>query len=133
MGKISKDSNIYDKDNNLVRKAPLKNYSIQELEELVDSLPKEAVKERNNAMSMLYQMYNNPKTEEDKEYVKKKQLELLEQLKNSSKTTKEEVEEKLEEVKEEIKEPEVLTQDDMLVERPEEATTDSEYVEFEEV
>ncbi len=133
MGKISKDSNIYDKDNNLVRKAPLKNYSIQELEELVDSLPKEAVKERNNAMSMLYQMYSNPKTEEDKEYVKKKQLELLEQLKNSSKTTKEEVEEKLEEVKEEIKEPEVLTQDDMLVERPEEATTDSEYVEFEEV
>lgn len=133
MGKISKDSNIYDKDNNLVRKAPLKNYSIQELEELVDSLPKEAVTERNNAISMLYQMYNNPKTEEDKEYVKKKQLELLEQLKNSPKTTTEEVEEKLEEVKEELKEPEVLTQDDMLVERPEEATTDSEYVEFEEV
>lgn len=133
MGKISKDSNIYDKDNNLVRKAPLKNYSIQELEELVDSLPKEAATERNNAMSMLYQMYNNPKTEEDKEYVKKKQLELLEQLKNSPKTTKEEVEEKLKEVKEEIKEPEVLTQEDILVERPEEATTDSEYVEFEEV
>lgn len=133
MGKISKDSNIYDKDNNLVRKAPLKNYSIQELEELVDSLPKEAVTERNNAMSMLYQMYNNPKTEEDKEYVKKKQLELLEQLKNSPKTTTKEVEEKLEEVKEELKEPEVLTQEDILVERPEDDTPDSEYVEFEEV
>lgn len=65
MGKINKHSNLYDKNGKLLKKAPLTDYTIQELEELIDSLP-EGV-ERNNAtmyLVTLYQKYGNPHEEE---------------------------------------------------------------------
>lgn len=54
MGKISKYSNLYDKDNNFLHKPG--NYSIEELEELVDTLDKNS-KEFSNATAILMHMY----------------------------------------------------------------------------
>lgn len=54
MGKISKYSNLYNKDGNFLHK--LGNYSIQELEELIDTLDKNS-KEFANATAILMHMY----------------------------------------------------------------------------
>lgn len=54
MGKISKYSNLYDKDCNFLHKPG--NYSIQELEELIDTLDKNS-KEFANATAILIHMY----------------------------------------------------------------------------
>ena len=121
MGNINKYSNLYNKDNELIKpvnnKGILTDYSIKELEDLVDSLDDGA--EKNNAMSMLQQMYTNPKTKEDKEYVDQMRKDLLERLKANTSTKKEDVVKSLGEVEEALTEP---TNDTM-----------DEYVDYEEV
>ena len=102
MGNINKYSNLYNKDNELIKsvndKGILTDYSIKELEDLVDSL--DDGNEKNNAMSMLQQMYTNPKTKEDKEYVDQMRKDLLERLKANTSTKKEDVVKSLGEVEE---------------------------------
>lgn len=64
MGKISKYSNLYDKDGNFLHKPG--NYSIEELEELIDTLDKNS-KEFANATAILMHMYEtkgNPHKDE---------------------------------------------------------------------
>lgn len=124
MSKLDKNCNLYDKDGNLLRKAPLKDYSIKELEELLDNWPEgiEYQKAKRYATLLLMQMYQNPKTEEDKEYVAEVQKNLIAQLtkKAEEKSTEEQKKEALEEVSEELKKEEIPTVMD-------------EYVDFEEV
>ena len=102
MGNINKYSNLYNKDNELIKsvndKGILTDYSIKELEDLVDNL--DDGDEKNNAMSMLQQMYANPKTKEDKEYVDQMRKDLLERLKANTSTKKEDVVKSLGEVEE---------------------------------
>ena len=121
MGTINKYSNLYNKDNEIIKsvndKGILTDYSIKELEELVDNLPDGI--EKNNAMSMLQDMYTNPKTKEDKEYVDQMRKDLLERLKANTSTKKEDVVKSLGEVEEALTEP---TNDTM-----------DEYVDYEEV
>ena len=121
MGNINKYSNLYNKDNELIKpvndKGILTDYSIKELEDLVDSLDDST--EKNNAMSMLQQMYANPKTKEDKEYVDQMRKDLLERLKANTSTKKEDVVKSLGEVEEALTEPTTDTMD--------------EYVDYEEV
>lgn len=121
MGNINKYSNLYNKDNEVIKsvndKGILTDYSIKELEDLVDSL--DDGNEKNNAMSMLQQMYANPKTKEDKEYVDQMRKDLLERLKANTSTKKEDVVKSLGEVEEALTEP---TNDTM-----------DEYVDYEEV
>lgn len=121
MGNINKYSNLYNKDNEVIKsvndKGILTDYSIKELEDLVDSL--DDGNEKNNAMSMLQQMYTNPKTKEDKEYVDQMRKDLLERLKANTSTKKEDVVKSLGEVEEALTEP---TNDTM-----------DEYVDYEEV
>ena len=121
MGTINKYSNLYNKDNEIIKsvndKGILTDYSIKELEELVDDLPDGI--EKNNAMSILQQMYTNPKTKEDKEYVDQMRKDLLERLKANTSTKKEDVVKSLGEVEEALTEP---TNDTM-----------DEYVDYEEV
>ena len=121
MGNINKYSNLYNKDNELIKpvndKGILTDYSIKELEDLVDSLDDGT--EKNNAMSMLQQMYTNPKTKEDKEYVDQMRKDLLERLKANTSTKKEDVVKSLGEVEEALTEPTTDTND--------------EYVDYEEV
>lgn len=64
MGKISKYSNLYDKDGKLIRSVDsvsgrLDDYNIEELENLVDELAKDETKrtEYTNSMSVLMHMY----------------------------------------------------------------------------
>ena len=86
MGKISKYSNLYDKDGKLIRSVDsisgrLDYYTIEELENLVDELAKDETKrtEYTNSMSVLMHMYEtkgNPHKNEIinkiNEYVKTK-------------------------------------------------------------
>lgn len=82
MGKISKNSSLYDKDGKFLHK-PGK-YTIEELEELVDTLDKNS-KEFANATAILMHMYEQKGNPHKDELVQK----LIEQSK--TKTTKAEV------------------------------------------
>lgn len=82
MGKISKYSNLYDKDGNFLHKSG--NYSIEELEELIDTLDKNS-KEFANATAILMHMYEQKGNPHRDELIQK----LIEQSK--TKTTKAEV------------------------------------------
>lgn len=74
MGKICKYSNLYDKDGKLIRSVDsisgrLEDYTIEELENLVDELSKDETKrtEYTNSMSILMHMYEtkgNPHKDE---------------------------------------------------------------------
>ena len=82
MGKISKYSNLYDKNGNFLHKPG--NYSIEELEELIDTLDKNS-REFANATAILMQMYEQKGNPHRDELIQK----LIEQSK--TKTTKAEV------------------------------------------
>lgn len=82
MGKISKYSNLYDKDGNFLHKPG--NYSIKELEELIDTLDKNS-KEFTNATAILMNMYEKKGNPHRDELIQK----LIEQSK--TKTTKAEI------------------------------------------
>ena len=82
MGKINKNSNLYDKDGNFLHKPG--NYSIEELEEFIDTLDKNS-KEFANATAILMHMYEQKGNPHRDELIQK----LIEQSK--TKTTKAEV------------------------------------------
>lgn len=92
MGKISKYSNLYDKNGNFLHKPG--NYSIEELEKLVDTLDKNS-KEFANATAILMHMYWQKGNPHRDELIQK----LIEQSK--TKTTKAEVVNALNELKDE--------------------------------
>ena len=99
MGKICKYSNLYDKDGKLIRSVDsvsgrLDDYTIEELENLVDELAKDETKrtEYTNSMSMLMHMYETKGNPHKDEIVQK----VNEYAK--TKTTKSEVTEALNEV-----------------------------------
>lgn len=92
MGKISKYSNLYDKDGNFLHKPG--NYSIEELEELIDTLDKNS-KEFANATAILMHMYEQKGNPHRDELIQK----LIEQSK--TKTTKSEVVNALNDIKDE--------------------------------
>ena len=82
MGKISKYSNLYDKNGNFLHKPG--NYSIEELEELIDTLDKNS-REFASATAILMHMYEQKGNPHRDELIQK----LIEQSK--TKTTKSEV------------------------------------------
>lgn len=82
MGKINKNSNLYNKDGNFLHK-PGK-YTIEELEKLVDTLDKNS-REFSNATAILMHMYEQKGNPYRDELIQK----LIEQSK--TKTTKDEV------------------------------------------
>lgn len=92
MGKISKYSNLYDKNGNFLHKPG--NYSIEELEELIDTLDKNS-KEFASATAILMHMYEQKGNPHRDELIQK----LIEQPK--TKTTKAEVINALNDIKDE--------------------------------
>lgn len=102
MGKISKYSNLYDKDGRLIRlvdsvSGRLDDYTIEELENLVDELAKDETKrtEYTNSMSVLMHMYETKGNPHKDEIVNK----INEYVK--TKTTKAEVVNALNDIKDE--------------------------------
>lgn len=93
MGKISKNSNLYDKNGKFLHK-PGK-YTIEELEELIDTLDKNS-REFASATAILMRMYEQKGNPHKDELIQK----LVEQSK--TKTTKAEVVNTLNEVNETI-------------------------------
>ena len=92
MGKISKNSNLYDKDGKFLHK-PGK-YTIEELEELIDTLDKNS-REFASATAILMHMYAQKGNPHKDELIQK----LIEQSK--TKTTKAEVVNALNDIKDE--------------------------------
>lgn len=92
MGKISKNSNLYDKDGKFLHK--LGKYTIEELEGLVDTLDKNS-REFANATAILMHMYEQKGNPHKDELIQK----LIEQSK--TKTTKAEVINALNDIKDE--------------------------------
>ena len=97
MGKINKNSNLYDKDGNFLHK-PGK-YTIEELENLVDTLDKNS-KEFASATAILMHMYEQKGNPHRDELIQK----LIEQSK--TKTTKAEVVDALNDIKNEAEDGE---------------------------
>ena len=96
MGKISKYSNLYDKDGKLIRSVDsisgrLDDYTIEELENLVDELAKDETKriEYTNSMSVLMHMYETKGNPHEDEIVNEIVNKINEYVK--TKTTKAEV------------------------------------------
>ena len=69
MGKINKHSNLYNKDGKLLKKAPLTDYTIEEVEKLIDDLP-EGI-ERNRATMYLFQLYQKHGNPHEEELIKR--------------------------------------------------------------
>ena len=97
MGKINKNSNLYDKDDNFLHK-PGK-YTIEELEKLVDTLDKNS-REFASATAILMHMYEQKGNPHRDELIQK----LIEQSK--TKTTKAEVIDALNDIKNEAEDGE---------------------------
>ena len=105
MAHINKYANLYDIDGNLIRKAPLKNFTIEETEKLVDELTQK-VKDNpdntiyklylNNTVEYLYYLYNR--------YGNPHEKELIDIIKNASNEdiSEEEVAKALNEVNKEL-------------------------------
>ena len=102
MGKICKYSNLYDKDGKLIRSVDsisgrLEDYTIEELESLVDELSKDETKrtEYTNSMSVLMHMYETKGNPHKDEIIQK----VNDYVK--TKTTKAEVTKALNDIKDE--------------------------------
>lgn len=94
MGKINKNSNLYDKGGKLIRSIDsvsgrLEPYSIEELEKLVDELAKDETKrtEYTNSMSVLMRMYETKGNPHKNDLMQK----INDYAKSKTKTTKAEV------------------------------------------
>lgn len=104
MGKISKYSNLYDKDGKLIRSVDsisgrLNDYAIEELENLVDELAKDETKrtEYTNSMSVLMHMYETKGNPHKDDIIQK----INDYAKSKTKTTKAEVINALKDIKDE--------------------------------
>lgn len=104
MGKISKYSNLYDKDGKLIRSVNsisgrLDDYTIEELENLVDELAKDETKrtEYTNSMSVLMHMYETKGNPHKDDIIQK----INDYAKSKTKTTKAEVINALKDIKDE--------------------------------
>lgn len=93
MGKINKNSNLYDRNGNFLHKPG--NYSIDELEALIDTLDKNS-REFASATAILMHMYEKKGNPHKDELIQK----LIAQSK--TKTTKADVNNALNEVKEQL-------------------------------
>ena len=105
MGKISKYSNLYDRNGKLIRSIDsvsgrLEPYSIEELEKLVDELAKDETKrtEYTNSMSVLMRMYETKGNPHKNDLMQK----INDYAKSKTKTTKAEVIDALNEANETI-------------------------------
>lgn len=104
MGKISKYSNLYDRNGKLIRSIDsvsgrLEPYSIEELEKLVDELAKDETKrtEYTNSMSVLMHMYETKGNPHKDDIIQK----INDYAKSKTKTTKAEVINALNDIKDE--------------------------------
>lgn len=104
MGKISKYSNLYDRNGKLIRpidsvSGRLEPYSIEELEKLVDELAKDETKraEYTNSMSVLMRMYDTKGNPHKNDIIQK----INDYAKSKTKTTKAEVINALNNIKDE--------------------------------
>ena len=137
---MSKFSNLYDIDGNIINKAPQHRFTLDETEELVDKLTKKVEENPdnqvykvylNNAQKWLFKLYNEMSRED---LIKRLNLvkDSVDEAKNSATEAEQEMLEQINKAAEELKEAydnDTLTQDDMLVDRDEEPANMMETIE----
>lgn len=111
MGKLNKYANLYSKDGELLREAPLKAYSIQELEDWIDAA--EPSKARDLAIMRLYELY--------RKYGNPHEQELIDRIKNAAKlkTDEDQIKRALGEVGDSLDEPTVQEEGESSVQSTE--------------
>lgn len=111
MGKLNKHANLYSKDGELLREAPLKAYSIQELEDWIDAA--EPGKARDLAIMHLYELY--------RKYGNPHEQELIDRIKNAAKlkTDEDQIKRALGEVGDSLDEPTVQEEGESSVQSTE--------------
>jgi len=111
MGKLNKYANLYSKDGELLREAPLKAYSIQELEDWIDAA--EPGKARDLAIMRLYELY--------RKYGNPHEQELIDRIKNAAKlkTDEDQIKRALGEVGDSLDEPTVQEEGESSVQSTE--------------
>ena len=101
MGKINKNSNLYNKDGELLRKAPLGDCPIEELETMVDN--EKNPKLQSEMIGILMQMYQKHGNPHEEEIIRK----IQEQV--NHKVTNEDIEKALSEINTQLSENQVDT------------------------
>lgn len=111
MGKLNKYANLYSKDGELLREAPLKAYSIQELEDWIDAA--EPGKARDLAIMRLYELY--------RKYGNPHEQELIDRIKNAAKlkTDEDQIKRALGEVGDSLDQPTVQEEGESSVQSTE--------------
>lgn len=71
MAKINKFANLYDKDGNLIKKAPIKNVTIEELEQIIDTYEDKNSKAYAYMVYLLMDMYKKYGNPHEKEIMEK--------------------------------------------------------------
>lgn len=99
MSKIDKNANLYDKDGNLLRKAPLTNVTIEELEKMIDEYKGDkSSKEYTNLIYSLMDLYNKYGNPHEQELIER----IKQQAASNSDDDERRIRESLEELADEI-------------------------------
>lgn len=127
MAKINKFANLYNKEGNLLRKAPLENVTIEELEKMIDEYKGDkSSKEYQNliySLMNLYDKYGNPHEQE--------LIDRIKEYGNNKDSDERAVREALEELSDELDKDEATEPDEVPSYNVD--TNDAEFVGYSEI
>lgn len=127
MGKINKFANLYDKDGNLLRKAPLTNVTIEELEKMIDEYKGDkSSKEYSNLIYSLMDLYNKYGNPHEQELIDR-----IKQNADNERSDEQRIRESLEELSDELDKDKTTESDEVPSYNVD--TNEAEYVEYTEI
>ena len=127
MSKINKFANLYDKDGNLLRKAPLTNVTIEELEKMIDEYKGDkSSKEYSNLIYSLMDLYNKYGNPHEQELIDR-----IKQNADNERSDEQRIRESLEELSDELDKNKATESDEVPSYNVD--TNEAEYVEYTEI
>ena len=127
MSKINKFANLYDKDCNLLRKAPLTNVTIEELEKMIDEYKGDkSSKEYSNLIYSLMDLYNKYGNPHEQELIDR-----IKQNADNERSDEQRIRESLEELSDELDKDKATESDEVPSYNVD--TNEAEYVEYTEI
>lgn len=127
MSKINKFANLYDKDGNLLRKAPLTNVTIEELEKMIDEYKGDkSSKEYSNLIYSLMDLYNKYGNPHEQELIDR-----IKQNADNERSDEQRIRESLEELSDELDKDKATESDEVPSYNVD--TNEAEYVEYTEI
>lgn len=127
MSKINKFANLYDKNGNLLRKAPLTNVTIEELEKMIDEYKGDkSSKEYSNLIYSLMDLYNKYGNPHEQELIDR-----IKQNADNERSDEQRIRESLEELSDELDKDKTTESDEVPSYNVD--TNEAEYVEYTEI